>query len=55
LAQLIFGDNKIEKLETILPLKDLDKLTEIDFQNNPVASAADYRSKIFEAYIRCLF
>ena len=48
LGQLIFAENKIEKLETVLSLKPLDKLTEIDFQGNPVAGVDDYRAKVFE-------
>lgn len=37
LTQVIFTNNKVEKLETVLALSGLKKLVEIDFEDNPVS------------------
>jgi hypothetical protein len=48
LSQLIFAENKVEKLETVHKLAKLSKLIEIDFEGNPVASEPNYSSSVFE-------
>lgn len=48
LTQIIFTENKVEKLETVLSLSRLTKLVEIDFEGNPVTSAEGYPKQVFE-------
>jgi hypothetical protein len=47
LTQIIFAENKVAQLDTVLKLKSLAKLVEIDFEGNPVTSNPDYFKSVF--------
>ena len=43
LKQLFAMNNNIEKVETVMALKSLKSLIEIDFSDNPVCGEDNYR------------
>ncbi|XP_026466404.1 acidic leucine-rich nuclear phosphoprotein 32 family member A isoform X2 [Ctenocephalides felis] len=48
LTHLNLSGNKIKDLETLLPLKELKHLKNLDLFNNEVTSIEDYKVKVFE-------
>ena len=47
LTQVFLGSNKIKELSTVMKLKGLTRLIEIDFEGNPVSDNANYSKEVF--------
>ena len=45
---MFLNNNAIRHLATVLSLKDLPRLIEIDFSGNPVAEEENYSKEVFE-------
>ncbi len=45
---LFLGENEINSLDEVKPLKNLKELQRLDISNTNLAKQADYRNKVFD-------